>query len=165
MKEQDINLTLHELEQLCRLYMDCRLSLLEEKELEYVLRHTALTSPEIDEVRALMDVTVPAVSAVNIRKQPKRIWLWLWRPISGVAASVALIAGLISTFSGSFDSGTSPELYIAAYSCGHQLNEAEAIASTERAMAKADALLNYAALAERNSLMKAENMISMTPDN
>ena len=33
MNRQDIQLTLHETEQLCRLYMDCRLSVLEEAEL------------------------------------------------------------------------------------------------------------------------------------
>lgn len=37
MKEHDVKLTLQETEQLCRLYMDCQLTVLEETELQYVL--------------------------------------------------------------------------------------------------------------------------------
>ena len=37
MKQNANHITLEEAEQLCRLYMDCQLSVLEETELEYVL--------------------------------------------------------------------------------------------------------------------------------
>ncbi len=40
MKTDEMNLTVEELEELCRLYMDCKLSVMEEKELEYVLSQT-----------------------------------------------------------------------------------------------------------------------------
>lgn len=59
MKEHDVKLTLQETEQLCRLYMDCRLTVLEETELQYVLGKMPYSSPCIDEVRMLMGVSIP----------------------------------------------------------------------------------------------------------
>lgn len=68
MKEHDVKLTLQETEQLCRLYMDCRLTVLEETELQYVLGRIPYSSPCIDEVRMLMGVSMPPKAF----KTPKR---------------------------------------------------------------------------------------------
>ena len=54
MKGKDDILTLQETERLCRLYMDCRLTVLEETELEYVLGHMPYRSALIDDVRRVM---------------------------------------------------------------------------------------------------------------
>lgn len=59
MKEHDVKLTLQETEQLCRLYMDCKLTVLEETELQYVLGKMPYSSPCIDEARMLMGVSLP----------------------------------------------------------------------------------------------------------
>ena len=53
MNDKD-NLTLAELEMLAQAYLDCKLSRLQEKELEYVLMSCGLSSPLIDEVRECM---------------------------------------------------------------------------------------------------------------
>lgn len=66
MKEHDVKLTLQETEQLCRLYMDCKLTVLEETELQYVLGKMPYSSPCIDEVRMLMGVSIPMKATNDI---------------------------------------------------------------------------------------------------
>ena len=84
--KQDRHITVEEAEQLCRLYMDCQLSVLEETELEYVLMQTDLDSPLLRETRALMGIS----RSVNLQAKQKRLFLtWGWR----IAACVAILAG------------------------------------------------------------------------
>ena len=84
MKDTDHNLTLQETEALCRMYLDCRLSVFEETELQYVLLHSEHRSPLIDDVRTLMMIE-PSVARIK----PKS-----YRFYFGIAASVALLLGI-----------------------------------------------------------------------
>lgn len=164
MMTHKFNLTVDELDQLCRLYMDCKLSVMEEKELEYVLTQSSLTSPSIDVVRSLMGVQ--AVRPSKIKPRSRRNWNW--RSISGIAASVSIIisaAFYMSHRQDALHSTDESTVYIAAYSNGQHLNDGEAIVSTNIAMAKADALMDYASLAERDYMMRANNIISETFNN
>ena len=79
--EKDKYLSMDEIEQLCRLYMECRLSIMEEAELNYVLGFLPYTSPIIDEVRALLNISLscemgetgdPKTHFLNKRKNVKR---------------------------------------------------------------------------------------------
>ena len=54
MKDKDIKLSVGELETLCNLYIECKLSVLEETELYYVLLKTDKDSALINETRAIM---------------------------------------------------------------------------------------------------------------
>lgn len=159
MKPEELNLTTDELDKLCHLYMDCKLSVLEEKELEYVLTQTELTSPSIDEVRSLMNIQLlPCSSKLPVRKRA-----WNWRYISGIAASLAVIISVAIYFllpSGSNLSGAKQDVYIAAYSHGERLNGIDAIRAIDVAMAKADSLMHYAAMTKRQYMLKAENIIT-----
>lgn len=162
MKTDEMNLTVDELEGLCRLYMDCKLSVMEEKELEYVLSQTSLTSPSIEDVRSLMGVH--KLSSLSLKPTPaKRDWNW--RLFSVIAASIALILTVAFYFTSRQDSlhstDSTPE-YFAAYSNGQRLNEREAIEATTIAMAKADSLMNYASFVERANMQKANEIISET---
>ena len=56
MKHKDIELTVGELETLCNLYIECKLSVLEETELYYVLLKTDKDSDLINETRAIMGI-------------------------------------------------------------------------------------------------------------
>ena len=86
MKEKTKHITVEEAEQLCRLYMDCQLSVLEETELEYVLMNSGLDSPLINETRALMGIS----RSVNLQTKRKRLFVtWGWR----AAACVAIFIG------------------------------------------------------------------------
>jgi len=164
MKPKELNLTIKELDELCRLYMDCRLSVMEEKELEYILSHTALTSPAIDEVKALMNIQLlPQSSRLTPGKRR-----WNWRYISGIAASVAVLVSVALFFSAP-EKSNPPEnesgVYIAAYSNGERLSGNDAVTATSIAMAKADSLMNYAALAEHEYMRKADDIITGTFNN
>lgn len=90
------SLSQQEIEKLCLAYMDCQLSLLQEKELELVLMDSDLTSPIIAETRALMALSSQmAQSYVASTGKPKitqRFFQW-----ASVAVSVALVA-FCSTF-------------------------------------------------------------------
>ena len=59
----------------------------------------------------------------------------------------------------------SSTVYIAAYFHGQKLNERDAIASTNIAMSKADSLMQYAILTEREYMLRANDIISETFNN
>lgn len=86
MKQKAKHITMEDAEQLCRLYMDCQLSVLEETELEYVLMQSELDSPLLSETRALMGIS----RSVNLQAKKKRLFVaWGWR----AAACVAVLIG------------------------------------------------------------------------
>jgi hypothetical protein len=86
MKQNAKHITLEEAEQLCRLYMDCQLSVLEETELEYVLMQSELDSSLLSETRALMGIS----RSVNLQTKKKRLFVaWGWR----AAACAAILIG------------------------------------------------------------------------
>ncbi|MBP5507618.1 MAG: hypothetical protein J6Y23_07225 [Prevotella sp.] len=89
MKQDTRHITVEEAEQLCRLYMDCQLSVLEETELEYVLMQSELDSPLLSETRALMGIS----RSVNLQAKKKRLFVaWGWR----AAACVAVLIGCVA---------------------------------------------------------------------
>ncbi|MDE6267944.1 MAG: hypothetical protein K2M04_02555 [Muribaculaceae bacterium] len=106
----DYKLTLQEIEELSRAYLDCRLSRLQEKELELVL--TSLppdeaSSPVIDEARETMAVAsmIEASGYSMPKQQPlpnkKRAGIRVARIAlrwSGIAAAIVLIAGTVLFF-------------------------------------------------------------------
>ena len=89
MKQDTRHITVEEAEQLCRLYMDCQLSVLEETELEYVLMRSELDSPLLHETRALMGIS----RSVNLQAKKKSLFVaWGWRS----AACVAILIGCVA---------------------------------------------------------------------
>ncbi len=159
MKTDDINLTVEELSELCRLYMDSKLTVLEEKELEFILLATAMDSPDIEAVRSLVGIKPVKSTAITPLKK------WNWNPFAGIAASVSVMIMVAVSLTVSDDSHFGKEdhtTYIAAYSHGKLLKDREAEVATELAMSKADSLMNYASLAEREYILKANEIISET---
>ena len=89
MKQNAKHIAMEEAEQLCRLYMDCQLSVLEETELEYVLMLSELDSPLLRETRALMGIS----RSVNLQAKKKSLFVtWGWR----AAACVAILIGCVA---------------------------------------------------------------------
>lgn len=161
MKTDAVNLTTEELDELCRLYLDCKLSVLEEKELEYILCTSSLSSESIAEVKALMNVQLLPRRSKVVRK--KRFWNWKY--ITSVAASITVILSATLYFSELRTSSLSEgnqNVYIAAYSFGKRLTDNEAVKATNLAMANADSLMNYASSTERNYLLRANTIINET---
>lgn len=163
MKANDVRLTMHETEQLCRLYMDCQLTVLEETELQYVLGKLPYSSPCIDEVRALMGISVP--ESVK-RSSKKRFGRFYVRTVLDIAASIAILFAVGAFLFLDRDiPGNDNVNYIAAYSQGRKLNGTEAVSATNRAISRADSLMRYASLTEHNYMMKANDIISATSNN
>ena len=84
------SLSLNELEQLAQAYLDCRLTRLEEKELELLLASSPLSSPTINEAREQMALTSLMVESHSRRRALKRRFI---RFGSIAACLAALIIG------------------------------------------------------------------------
>lgn len=154
MKEQDNKLTLKETEQLCRLYLDCSLSVFEESELRYFLTQVDYHSPLIDEVRLIMKIDT-YITDKGFSKSGSRGSLLL-RRLSGylsIAASVALVIGIGVYFwkPSSQDSVASHSYYI-AYVNGHRINDTEARIQIEAGIKSADDFIKE--MSERESISK-----------
>jgi hypothetical protein len=137
------NFDIQQLEQLALAYFECSLSRAEEEALKKVLASTAMSSPIINECRAVMGVTAvlraenkptrriaPAVKRFN-----KKYWL-------SAAASLAILltAGAILLFSNirldqPTTATTDDGVYAVAYCNGHRLSD-------EQARQRGEALLN-----------------------
>lgn len=111
MKQAMRYITVEEIEQLCRLYMDCRLSVLEETELEYVLLRSEMDSPLINDTRMLMKIS----RQVN-RPMPRKNLLltWGWR----VAAAVVFLIGSIALLQNRTTSETDCIAYVEGIEVG-----------------------------------------------
>ena len=112
MKQNPKHITMEDAEQLCRLYMDCQLSVLEETELEYVLMLSELDSPLLSETRALMGIS----RSVNLQAKKKRLFVaWGWRAAACVAVligCVALLRNHITTETDSIANNQGTELSV-----------------------------------------------------
>lgn len=128
MKEQEDKLTLQETEQLCRLYIDCRLSVLEETELRYFLTRADYHSPLIDEARQIMDID-SYISDKSFTKSgtSRKLISRKWQIYIGIAASIALVISIGFSFR-QFSShrSSAPQSYCIAYVDGHRLSDDEA---------------------------------------
>lgn len=150
-------LTQQELEQLARLYIDGRLSRLEERELEYVLGCVGYSSPLLDDVRALAGI------AANIKKPARHTVpaLSFFRRINVAAIAVVAVSALaisaIMRFSGSDAMyGESSAVYVH----GHRITGADAERVAEADMARAMAFMadvEGQACAERVNSMQTIN--------
>lgn len=157
MKEQDVKLTLQETEQLCRLYMDCRLSVLEETELHYVLGKLPYSSPCIDEVRMLMGIFIPK----EISQSPKRMFSRFNRKVVvGIAASLALLftVGVAIFTNSNVNDNSSDGVYI-AYANGQKVSAELSVQQVKSDMEQADEFLKHIAKMKAEEQEQIENFI------
>lgn len=106
-------LTIQELEQLSQAYMDCRLSILQERDLELVLLSSDVSSPLIDEARGLMGLeNSMAILSVNGIKHKKCVRMRFFKYV-GIAAAIA-IATIFSLvyLRPTTTTKNSPEIYV-----------------------------------------------------
>jgi hypothetical protein len=139
MKTEELNLTIDELDILCRLYMDSKLSVLEEKELEYLLSQTSLTSPAVREVRSLMGIQLREPSASLPISKKK---LWNWRNVAGIAASVSILFGIGFTLFKTDNPQTSVSVNCIAYVNGEKIHGAVAMAQIESETRKTEEFIS-----------------------
>lgn len=143
MIEQDNSLSLQETEQLCEFFMNCKLSVLQENELRYVLTQLDHHSPLIDETRTLMGIELSAFDKPHpISSRIGKRW-WNRKSLYfSIAASIALIVGLGVSFLRNSTSGfATPGTEYIAYVNGHRLDKEAAITQVEADILLAESIL------------------------
>lgn len=153
MKDNDHILTLRETEQLCRMYLDCQLSVLEERELQYILGKVAYRSEVIDEAREAMLAEGLVFKASEVSEIPKterkRPRLRRITLIAGAAAAVTILLGLpvaIGTFT-----PDSADNVVIAYESGRKLGGEASRKMAGESMKHAEALMAMAEAREREA--------------
>lgn len=156
MKDNNYILTLRETEELCRLYMDCRLSVQEEIELQYVLGQLEYSSPLIDDVRMMMDIQSSVVKngSRNDKGTPTRKILWLKPFYIGIAASLAVLVGI------GLSLNHAGPTYV-AYADGNRLDDRQAMIQVEADMKKTEYFMEYAAELEARERQKCEHIMNL----
>lgn len=158
MKEQDDKLTIQETEQLCRLYMDCRLSVLEETELQYVLCKLPYSSHCINEVRLMMGLTIPPET---FKTKKKTFGFLRTRTAISIAASftILLVSGIALLHNQSVSEQNPTELYI-AYANGHKVSQGQTIRQVKSDMKTADEFLSHIAELEAQEQRMVDNFLN-----
>ncbi len=159
MKEQDYKLTLQETERLCRLYMDCKLSVLEETELRYFLTQVDYHSPLIDEVRQLMDID-NYISDKHFVKTGfgRNLRFRKWVVYMSIAASVAILISIgISLWHDSSHSSVESQSYYIAYVNGHRLSDEAAKSQIEAEKVFADDFIKEMSELEAREIETIDN--------
>lgn len=129
MKHHDEQFTIEEVESLCLLFQDCKLSVLEETELEYVLMHCDFDSPVITETKELMAIS-RSVKLVEAKKPRKPILAWTIR----VAACAAIMLGVVAVFR--YSSLNAESEYCIVYVAGERASDKVAHEIAEADVAK-----------------------------
>ena len=152
MKEHDDILTFEETERLCRMYLECGLSVLEEAELKYLLGNVSYSSEIIDSVREDM-----MIESMICRKSANRTGYRkpFWSRIAGVAASLTYCKMLGN------DAGQTGENQVVAYEAGHKLDDEEACVAVRNSMEKAEALMAKAEAIERQYTEKQIQIMNL----
>ncbi|MDE6560690.1 MAG: hypothetical protein K2K75_04870 [Muribaculaceae bacterium] len=135
--EKDKYLSIEETEQLCRLYMECRLTLLEEAELQYVLGLLPYDSPIIEEVRRLMDISL----SCEIETQESQLFKPgkkknIIKNLLLVAASVVLLLSIGIPIYYHFEQES--ELYCQVFSNGQEVSKDKALVIAEGELERID---------------------------
>lgn len=157
MKEHNVILTLQEIEQLCRLYIDCRLTVLEETELQYVLGKIPYSSPCIDEARLLMGIAIP----MSVKESSKKRFTWFNRKNAvGIAASISILlaCGLTLFNAPVGNDNDSSGIYI-AYANGQKVSAELSVQQVKSDMEQADEFLKHIAKMKAEEQEQIENFI------
>lgn len=160
MKESKDTITLNEIETLCKMYAECKLSVAQESELEYVLLRTNSHSPLIDGTRQLMGIAHSLkFDKMDVSKKRPFKFQRYWY---GVAASIALILGIgLSLHQHFSNSQTSSDSCYLAYADGEQLSDVDAKVRIEAEMKSAEDFINKMALLEAQKKEMIDNFITV----
>lgn len=139
MKETEQILTIKEVEQLCRLYLECKLSLLEESELLYILTALPYSTPLIDEVKVIMGLQIEDAKT-KLKIPPKKKW-WNKAELYQIAASISIFVLSIAFVSNPDTTIKDNSDFCIAYANGIRVSQDEAEILTEADMKKADAFM------------------------
>ncbi len=155
--EKEKYLSIEETEQLCRLYFECKLTLIEEAELQYVLTQLAYNSPIIEETRRLMNISLACElerkERLNTKPKDKKKFL---RKILLAAASVAIIICVGIPIYSHFKQES--ELYCQVFSYGKEVSHEKAIAIAESELERIDKFFENMKSIESEQQQKIESL-------
>ena len=155
--EKEKYLSFEETEELCRLYMECHLSRLEEEELNYVLGFLPYSSPTIDEVRALMSVSLSCSMEETAHKSKERLRNRnnMAKRILTIAASIALLLSIgIPTY---MHFKSESYIYCQVFAYGKEVGKEKAIAIAEEEMERIDRFFESMSDAESEQQERIES--------
>ena len=155
--EKDKYLSIDETEQLCRLYMECNLTRLEEAELQYVLEFLPYSTPIIEEVRTLMNISLSCEfekqESLFSKSDKKKN---LIRKFLLVAASVVIILSVcIPVY---FHFKQESELYCQVFSNGQEVSRDKALAIAEGELERIDQFFENMKSIESEQQKKIESL-------
>lgn len=161
MNKFDTYLSLEETEKLCRAYLNCQLSVMEEMELQYVLSKLPYSSPCISEVRMLMQVSLPSTISYSPKVSSKRFSL---KSFFGIAASLTIVIGIgFALFNrNSVVEKGSDAVYI-VYVDGQELTPAQSKEIVKSDMQRAEAFIRQMDELESQEKAEFENFINQIP--
>lgn len=161
MNKYDTYLSQEETEELCRAYLDCQLSVMEETELLYVLSKLPYTSECIDEVRLLMQLSLPPQTSNSPKHSVKR---FSPKTYIGIAASIAIFISIgFAFFKGNAGiENASDALYI-AYMDGHKLSSIQSKEVVKSDMLRADEFILRMEELENQEKERFEDFINQIP--
>lgn len=146
--ENEKCLSLEDTEQLCRLYLDCKLSLLEEAELHYVLGILPYRSSVIDEAKILMDISLSCAMECENQKisfikktNNKNTQKTFFRRLGMVAASIALI--VIAGIPVARYINKQKDFYYQVFTNGKEMSQDKAIIIAEGELERIDNFFEY----------------------
>lgn len=159
MINKDDILTQKEVELLCSQYLDCRLSVLEETELEYLLSKVDYSSPVIDDARLLMGLATASAANVSAPPQPAHAGKRRrrMRYIIECAATIALLFGVGFSLSHPRQSET---VYI-AYCDGHKANGSQAKMQVEADMKRAEEIMAHVEMLQAQEQEKLNQFMNL----
>ncbi len=154
--EKNKYLSFEETEHLCRLYMDCQLTLLEETELQYVLGFLDYSSPIIDETRSLMDISLSCEmdQKEQIHKKSKK--KGLIKRMLYVAASIVVVLSVGVPIYTHFKQES--DLYCQVFFHGQEMSKDKALAIAESELARIDQFFENIENIESEQQQKIESL-------
>lgn len=155
--EKDKYLSIEETEQLCRLFMECKLTILEEAELQYVLGLLPYSTPIIEETRTLMNISLACEleRKDRLRNKPKEK-KDLIRKILFAAATVAILLSVgIPTY---LHFKQESDLYCQVFSNGQEVSRDKAIVIAEGELERIDKFFENMNNIESEQQQKIESL-------
>lgn len=163
MRKPESTLNLKELEELCNLYIDCRLSPVEEKELEFVLLNTSLSSPLISDVKKIMVFEEGKIFKYIVKTKGENNKILGNYKIKAVAASLLILITCIGGLLKKYDYATENEtIYCQVYSNGKLLDKEESLAVANENIEKIKVFEEKIKSIEIQENRKIENFINNT---
>ncbi|MDE6380412.1 MAG: hypothetical protein K2L11_08065 [Muribaculaceae bacterium] len=150
-------LSMEETEQLCSLYMECRLSKLEETELEYILGFLPYSSPIIEEARALMSISLSSsmeVKDASPKKRETRRKQMVKRITISAASFLLLMSIGIATYQ---HFRQQSEIYCQVFAYGKEVGRDKAMAMAEEEMKRIDRFFEIMSDAESEQQQKTDS--------